>query len=608
MIIKKKKGSTETLSALVGVIIFTIVAIAIAMLVYNYLIIPSGLQKTLDSIGEKIDIIRDGEMLTIAGNSGPPLDYFFFGFDADKDYFGLTRDEMDGWFFFTRFYRCTIDPKDLFAKYIFYTEIKKPKMCGNNACICFCPKYSSVMSLHKDMCNQRKTVCKILDPSFDLKFGGYGFDAGDGTFHKETGECEFGPFIASRHSNVIEFNIQRFGDAIGICQYPPCLIGYTRPATQTINHLFEEFLKCRSYNETDCYCGQVHFYYDYIHTLNINTENENLIFRLSDRTRVISSKEIKDTKLCFADEDYNPTGKTNIELPTDITPYYFTRVREDIARFSLYKSSSNEICFTITHSDIHLDKPSCSGKMYNENLNINKAIFIDWIKKESYQRGMSWYGLVDLLYRSKLWYFFVLEDQNIPDYRTMEARKNYLNELYNYKNLDLNNNSLIGDESVYIGINSYKINGNDKRKIDDIKKDYIEIIYNPASTESEKLARMVKNELEKIKGKHYVGFQQPVSTDYDTFKIDIEILETIVPDEHIKRDVWMFCDNEHYSELKACSNQDHVLMPAIFLNIVNTPDGRDIETHGYSISKAIYDGLIKYLEEEKEEVVSLVPQ
>ena len=81
MIIKKKKGSTETLSALVGVIIFTIVAIAIAMLVYNYLIIPSGLQRTLDSIGEKIDIIRDGEMLTIAGNSGPPLDYFFFGYN-----------------------------------------------------------------------------------------------------------------------------------------------------------------------------------------------------------------------------------------------------------------------------------------------------------------------------------------------------------------------------------------------------------------------------------------------------------------------------------------------------------------------------------------------
>ena len=84
-----RKGTTDTLSFLIGVIIFLLIVIPIGIAVYHYMFAQSGMQKTLDLLIERTSDLEDGQKDSIIGyiDNG----YILISFEKDQAQFGSTE-------------------------------------------------------------------------------------------------------------------------------------------------------------------------------------------------------------------------------------------------------------------------------------------------------------------------------------------------------------------------------------------------------------------------------------------------------------------------------------------------------------------------------------
>ncbi|MDD4877816.1 MAG: hypothetical protein PHO02_02140 [Candidatus Nanoarchaeia archaeon] len=236
-----RKGSTDTLSFLIGVIIFILIVVPIAIAITHYCSAQKGMEKTLRLLVERTSELEDGQKGSIVGYI--EKGHIMLGFEKDKSYFGSGPGD--------NYWSCDTGTSD-YGKRDMFWDIRKPAKCGKRACLCACPiTEGKVMGLDvtpgdyllADACEESSAVCEIYDENENPRFYG-------------GADCEYGPFIT--HSiATIEINFEKQGQTVGICEEPPCISNDVNTARDIFKRFNEAYAECDNYEVNDCICSAV---------------------------------------------------------------------------------------------------------------------------------------------------------------------------------------------------------------------------------------------------------------------------------------------------------------------------------------------------------------
>ncbi|MFA5887767.1 MAG: hypothetical protein WC852_03595 [Candidatus Nanoarchaeia archaeon] len=367
-----RKGTTDTLSFLIGVIIFLLIVIPIGIAVYHYMFAQSGMQKTLDLLVERTSELEDGQNDSIIGyiDNG----YILISFEKDQSQFGSTETTLG-----VKRWSCKGVGDETFTM---YWGINKPSQCGKKACLCACGESGKDIPLVGDwldlagpnLCSGAK--CVVYDESENPRFYG-------------GAQCEYGVFIAPE-SPTLELKYQRQGQITGICEEFPCVSQEVSNARNVYNELMEKYDKCKNYNAEDCICESTHIY---------NMPIDHAIKFVSDgrttTTGLYDEEGQKRTEVSFEDKPfgiYDPAKDeakqvTALELKSSavIRDWFFFETTVDSGPFNyegkdniyLYKAKGGFVSFVAGNPDkIKEDKDYCwikSGAAQTQPGEVNKA-------------------------------------------------------------------------------------------------------------------------------------------------------------------------------------------------------------------------------------------
>lgn len=255
-----KRGETETLSFLVGLIIFLLIALPVGIAVYHYIYAGSNMERTLKLLVAATSELKDGKrgMMTGYIDEG----YILLGFEKDRDHFGGNgRWSCNGWWF----------PWD----------IDKPAKCSGKACLCICditevPVIGWDIAVTPGACDDAACITydKELDPRF---YGG--------------GVCEYGPFIKPSQP-ILNIWYEKKGQEVGICDSPftedgkqVCIAKEVTQAVQAFKEFYNAYKECKNYESKDCMCSKV--FIDGLPediSINLRVKDDGTQFRLIDRS------------------------------------------------------------------------------------------------------------------------------------------------------------------------------------------------------------------------------------------------------------------------------------------------------------------------------------
>ncbi len=352
-----RKGTTDTLSFLIGVIIFLLIVIPIGIAVYHYMFAQSGMQKTLDLLIERTSDLEDGQKDSIIGyiDNG----YILISFEKDQAQFGSTETT-----FGVKRWTCKGVGDETFTM---YWGIKKPSRCGNKACLCACGESGKDIPWVGDwldlagpnLCSDGQ--CVVYDDDKSPRFYG-------------GANCEYGVFIAPG-SPTLELNFEKQGQITGICEELPCISQEVSKARDTYNELMEKYDKCKKYNAEDCICEATSIQ---------NMPIDHAIKFVSDgritTTGFYDEEGQKRTEVSFEDKPfgiYDPVkdeGKqvTSVEIKSStVRDYWFFETEIDSGPFNyegkdniyLYKAKGGFVSFVAGNPDkIKEDKEYCRIK------------------------------------------------------------------------------------------------------------------------------------------------------------------------------------------------------------------------------------------------------
>lgn len=232
------KGSTETLSFLIGILIFILIVVPIAIAVTHYCTAQTGMQRTLNLLVERTSDLEDGQSGNIVGliDRG----YILISFEKDQAQFGATSGLSSiRW-------TCKGVGGERFTQ---YWAINKPSRCGKRACLCACGESGKDIPLAGDWLNLAgpnvcsDATCVVYDEDKSPRFYG-GIN------------CEYGAFIAPQNP-TLEINFERQGQTIGICEEPPCISRENNDARNVFKKFYEAYKECNDYEVNDCICSAV---------------------------------------------------------------------------------------------------------------------------------------------------------------------------------------------------------------------------------------------------------------------------------------------------------------------------------------------------------------
>ncbi|MDI6737511.1 MAG: hypothetical protein QME12_03260 [Nanoarchaeota archaeon] len=230
----RKKGSTETLSFLIGILIFILIVVPIGIAVYHYMQSQTGMQRTLDLLVERTSELEDGQSGNIVGYIDKG--YVLISFEKDRGTFGGTGIR----------WTCEGVGGETFAQ---LWRINKPSQCRGRACLCACGESAKDVPLVGDWLN-------IIGPDFCSGAKCVVYDEDKSPRFYGGASCEYGAFIVPENP-TLEINFERQGQTIGICEEPPCISKEVQKAREIFTSTYDAYMECKNNNLNDCICGTV---------------------------------------------------------------------------------------------------------------------------------------------------------------------------------------------------------------------------------------------------------------------------------------------------------------------------------------------------------------
>ncbi|HII15103.1 MAG TPA: hypothetical protein HA362_02215 [Nanoarchaeota archaeon] len=226
-----RKGSTESLSTLIGVIVAILIIVPVGIAFYHYIAAETNMEKTLAMLVKRTGSLDDGEKGAIVGYIDEG--YILIGFQKDATDFGSNR----------FWWSCG---EGFWNRYTMLWNIKKPASCKDKACLCAC-KFVDVWGaepvLQPSACEQG--MCVPYEEDFDeVMHGGPA--------------CEFGPWIDTENNPVVEIHYEKKGDITGICEHEECVSSDLDKARKVFTEFYNSYMECRNYNSNDCICDKVY--------------------------------------------------------------------------------------------------------------------------------------------------------------------------------------------------------------------------------------------------------------------------------------------------------------------------------------------------------------
>lgn len=270
-----KKGSTETLSFLIGVIIFVLIVVPFIFAGMHYCSSQSGMQKTLTALVERTSELEDGEKGSIVGYI--ETNYIMIGFEKDSTSFGSGD----------TYWSCDTGTREHGSESYVY-NIRKPAKCGKRACLCACPISEGKVFgfdvtpgdyLLPGACEESSAKCAVYDEDKNPRFIG-------------GADCEYGPYI-THDTPAMEIHFERQGQTIGICEEPPCISKEVEKAREIYTAFIKNYKQCRDYEVKDCLCEKTEITDmpgDYV--VQIRNDGETTTITLYDKDEeIIRAKE-----------------------------------------------------------------------------------------------------------------------------------------------------------------------------------------------------------------------------------------------------------------------------------------------------------------------------
>ena len=526
--ILRKRGQQESMSFLIGIIIFILIVTPIIIATAKYCKAETGMEKTLRLLVEKTEKLNDGENGSIIGNIGD--NYVLMGFGKTGDFGSTPWDCGEG----------------ASENYMFMWTINRPKQCSDQACICMCEFSVLETLLTPGACEN--VACRVYNKDFDPKFFG-------------GSECEYGPFIQSP-SETIEINYQRAGENIGICREMPCISDDIDKARKVMESFHNSYLACKNNKEKDCLCEEFNFTsvgeekisLPPKFKIRLNTDGETTTMTLLDPDKIIRGKRfIQKDSFGTYDPERNlalEVSEIDIGIDTDYEAYNYNG-----KSVQLFKSGSGFVSF-VKSDENGFDKArtmklQCQEKSTGEIK--GRLALLD----TTLTGGMVYSTLADWLKSEGRLQTFITK--SVPE------KNSWFESLY--RDEDLNKDGSLKDEIFYIMLDKYTAVGN-KRKVQD--KDYIEIFYNPESGISKAFAEEAGKNLQALKGEKYhseLCMDEECIIDFDV--IYTEGVGTGTSQEDI---VFTACQGA-YEKFITCEKEDSSKIPAIFIYVVDTEDG-----------------------------------
>ena len=354
-----KKGTTDTLSFLIGVIIFLLIVIPIGIAVYHYMFAKSGMERTLTMLVERTSELEDGEDDSIIGyiDNG----YVLISFEKDQAQFGSTET-----FLRVKRWTCKGVGDETFTM---YWGINKPSQCKGRACLCACGESGKNIPLigdwldiaGPDLCDGAK--CILYDENKNPRFYG-------------GANCEYGAFIAPE-SPTLEINYERQGQTIGICEELPCISKDVQKAREIFNEVYANYMACKKYESNDCICDKIYFAdMPWDHNVEFSSDGAKTTMKLTDDNGPLRGvMEIEDD-LFGAYYPSTDTEKLIATWKTDKQPHPGEGYADDVfvwfgdnkyygtadGVIQLYKSKTGNVNFVVERGDILQEKDYCRVK------------------------------------------------------------------------------------------------------------------------------------------------------------------------------------------------------------------------------------------------------
>lgn len=232
--VHNRKGSTETMSFLIGIIIFIMIVVPIGIVIYHYMQSQTGMERTLNLLVERTSELEDGQKGSIVGYIEPG--YIVLGFEKDSTSFGSND----------AYWSCDTDTSEYGTQRQAW-NIRKPSKCGKRACLCAC-SLTEGEALGVDLlpgdylgpgaCEGK--ICIPYDEDKDPRFIG-------------GADCEYGPYL-SHSVATLEISFERQGQTIGICEEAPCISKDVQKAREIYTEFYENYMQCKEYDAKDCLC------------------------------------------------------------------------------------------------------------------------------------------------------------------------------------------------------------------------------------------------------------------------------------------------------------------------------------------------------------------
>ena len=229
-----KKGQTESLSFLIGIIVTVIVlaAIVVAVVTLFYDVNQAKKDMTIcyQDLVEQVKNIKDGEIRHIICQSSDDYALILFSNFAAiaPTYSGMENNKL--WL--------------------------RPNSCGTGSCLCLCDDSTSSLGVYDCTDNLEFETCENIDWLEKLR----GFIILD----KPIKRLEFIPLLPERDYFFSKANgnfplyVERKGNTMGICLEPPCIgkeIDYEELAINIYENIIKKYADCLE-GQNSCSCGQ----------------------------------------------------------------------------------------------------------------------------------------------------------------------------------------------------------------------------------------------------------------------------------------------------------------------------------------------------------------
>lgn len=230
MALRNRKGTTESLSALIGIIVFLLIFVPVGIAFYHYISSQSNMEKTLNLLVKRTSSLQDGEKGAIVGSIEDG--YLLMGFQKNANDFGGEGAWSCG--------------EGFWSSYWMLWNVRKPGICKDKACLCACEflgVWGTEPLLEASACEEG--ICVPYEAGFDpIMHGGPA--------------CEFGPWIDTEDSPVVEIHYEKKGDIIGICEHEDCVSSDLDKARKVFADFYKSYMECKGYNSNDCICGKAY--------------------------------------------------------------------------------------------------------------------------------------------------------------------------------------------------------------------------------------------------------------------------------------------------------------------------------------------------------------